>query len=111
MEEFDKKYYKIRDVAEILNVNTSTLRYWEEEFPEVKPRRSGSNQRYYRPDDIALLRIIHYLVKVKGLRIEAAKLELAANRKNISKRVDAIQLLKESRSMLKEMLDALNKRR
>ncbi len=39
MEEFDKKYYKIKDVAEILSVPASTLRYWESEFPEISPRR------------------------------------------------------------------------
>lgn len=111
MQEFDKQFYKIRDVAEILGVNTSTLRYWEDEFPEVKPHRSAKNQRYYRPDDIRTLQIIHYLVKVKGLRIEAAKQELAANRKNISRRVEAIDLLKETRSQLKEILSALNKRK
>lgn len=110
MNEFDKNYYKIRDVSEILGVNASTLRYWEDEFPELRPHRSRTNQRYYRPDDIKILRIIHYLVKVKGLRIEAAKEELARNRKNISKKVDAIELLKETRSSLQEILIALNKR-
>lgn len=111
MQEFDKQYYKIRDVAEILGVNTSTLRYWEDEFPEVKPHRSPTNQRYYRPDDIKTLQIIHYLVKVKGLRIEAAKEELARNRKNVSKRVETIELLKETRSQLQDLLNALNKRK
>lgn len=111
MEEFDKQFYKIRDVSELLGVNSSTLRYWEQEFPEVRPHRSPSNQRYYRPEDIKVLRIINYLVREKGLRIESAKEELARNRKNISKRVDAIKILKETRSQLKLMLEALDKRK
>lgn len=111
MKEFDKQFYKIRDVAEFLGVNASTLRYWEDEFPEVKPRRSPTNQRYYKPEDIEILRIIHYLVKVKGLRIEAAKQELAHNRKNISKRVQVIDILKDTRNELKGILSALNKRK
>jgi len=45
----DKKYYKIKDVAEMLGIVPSTLRYWEQEFPECSPRRSASNQRYYTP--------------------------------------------------------------
>lgn len=110
-EEFDKHFYKIRDVAEMLGVPTSTLRYWESEFPEIRPRRSISNQRYYRPDDIRAIRIIHYLVKVKGLRIEAAKEELRANRNNVSRRLDVIDRLTDIRNELKEILDALEKRR
>ena len=111
MEELDKKYYKIRDVAELLGINTSTLRYWESEFREIKPRRSPTKKRYYTPDDIKILRIIHYLVKFKGLRIEAAKEELARNRKNISKRVDVIEILKDTRNQLEDILSALNKRK
>lgn len=111
MEDLDKQYYKIRDVAELLGVNTSTLRYWESEFPEITPRRSRTNQRYYRPEDIKTIRMIHYLVKVKGLRIDAAKEEIASNRKNISRRLEVIELLTNTRNELKEMLNALGKRR
>ena len=111
MEDLDKQYYKIRDVAELLGVNTSTLRFWESEFPEITPRRSRTNQRYYRPEDIKTIRMIHYLVKVKGLRIEAAKEEIASNRKNISRRLEVIELLTNTRNELKEMLNALGKRR
>lgn len=111
IDDLDKQYYKIRDVAELLNVPPSTLRYWESEFPEIKPRRSPTNQRYYKPQDIRTLRMIHYLVKVKGLRIEAAKEELHQNRNNISKRLEVIDLLTDTRDELKEILGALNKRR
>lgn len=111
MEEFDKQFYKISDVSELLDINASTLRYWEKEFKEIKPIRSNTNQRYYRPEDIKTLRIVHYLVKVKGLRIDAAKEELARNRKNVTKRVEAIELLKETRDELREILSALDKRK
>lgn len=110
-EEFGKQFYKIRDVADMLDVAPSTLRYWEMEFPEIKPRRSQSNQRYYRPADIRVLRMINYLVRIKGLRIEAAKEEMAKNRKNVSRRMEVIDLLTDTRDRLEEMLSALNKRR
>lgn len=80
MEEFDKKYYKIKDVSELLGVSASTLRYWEQEFPECRPRRSATNIRYYKPQDIETLKIIHYLVKIKGLKIDAVRLSHAAMR-------------------------------
>lgn len=47
-----KQYYKIKDVAEMLGVQQSTLRFWEKEFDCLNPRRSASNVRYYTPADI-----------------------------------------------------------
>lgn len=111
MAEFDKKYYKIKDVADMLDIVPSTLRYWEQEFPECRPRRSATNQRYYTPENIECLRIIHYLLKVKGLRMDAAKEQLKLNRNNISKRMEIIETLTRTRDDLQEMLDALKKRR
>lgn len=110
-EKTEKKYYKIRDVAEMLDIVPSTLRYWEQEFPECRPRRSATNQRYYTTDNIECLRIIHYLLKVKGLRMEAAKEQLKSNRENISRRMEIIDTLTKTRNELQEMLSALKKRR
>lgn len=111
MEELDKKYYKIKDVSELLGVSASTLRYWGQEFPECKPRRSATNIRYYKAQDIETLKIIHYLLKIKGLKIDAAKEQLKANRTNVSNRVKIIDSLIETRNQLEDMLRALNKRR
>lgn len=111
LKEYDKKYYKIRDVAELLGVNTSTLRYWEQEFPEIKVTRSATNIRYYRPEDIELLKIIHYLLKVKGLKMEAAKEQLKMNRKNMSNRVKVLETLTAIRNDLEGILKALSKRK
>lgn len=105
-----KKYYKIKDVAEIIGVPQSTLRYWEMEFPEVNPMRGTSNQRYYSIEDIQTLRIIHYLIKIKGLKIEAAKPQLRLNKLNISKRIEIIEKLNDVKDELNFMLEALSKR-
>ena len=106
-----KKYYKIKDVAEIIGVSQPTLRYWESEFPDGKPFRSSTNLRYYTPDDIETLRIIYYLVKVRGLKIEAAKEQMRLNRTNITKRMDIIDKLLDVRDELTMMLKGLEKRR
>lgn len=111
MKDIDKKYYKIKDVAELLDIPASTLRYWEQEFPGISPRRSQGNRRYYTPDDIRQLRIIHFLVKIRGLRIDAAKEELKSNRENIDRRLEIIGTLGKIRNELEEMLSALTKRR
>lgn len=107
----DKKYYKIGDVAEILKVPASTIRYWESEFEQLSSRRSKSGRRFYSPEDIRTLRMIHFLIKVKGLRIEAAKEELRSSRSNVSHRLKVIEILTDTRTELEEMLSALTKRR
>lgn len=112
MQEFDKEFYKIKEVAAILDVPQSTLRFWEKEFAtSLKPMRTPHNIRYYRPKDIETLRIIHYLVKVKGLKIDAAKEELKKNPHNLSTRVEVIAELKEIRSQLSDMYHALSGKR
>ncbi|MCM1378274.1 MAG: MerR family transcriptional regulator [Clostridium sp.] len=105
----EKKYFKIQEVAEIIGVTQSTLRFWEKEFPQLEPIRSGTNIRYYTANDIELLRIIYYLVKTRGLKIEAAKLQIASNRKNVSRRIQIINNLKEVRDDLQHVLKSLEK--
>lgn len=105
-----KSYYKIREVAEIIGVNQSTLRFWEQTFSELKPRRSAHNQRSYSPADLELLQIIYYLLYTKGLKIEAAKEYLRHNRKNISKQLKINEKLQEVREDLSTLLKALNLR-
>ena len=95
----------------MLDVPTSTLRYWESEFPECAPRRSATNQRYYTAQNIESFRIIHYLLKVKGLRMDAAKEQFRSNRENISRRMEVIDTLTRTRDELQEILDALKTRR
>ncbi|MDE6295748.1 MAG: MerR family transcriptional regulator [Muribaculaceae bacterium] len=106
-----KSFYKIAEVAELLNVTQSTLRYWESQFKALSPARSSSGRRYYTPKDIENLEIIKFLVKEKGLRIEAAKEQMDNNSDNISRRVRLISTLKAARHELSGILEALEKRR
>lgn len=103
-----KNYYKMREASDIIGVPQSTLRYWEKEFPELVPRRSASNQRYYSPSDLELLQVIHFLVHIKGMKIDAAKEHVKHNRKNISKKLDAIEKLMYVRQELEILLHCLN---
>ncbi|HBC21801.1 MAG TPA: transcriptional regulator [Porphyromonadaceae bacterium] len=111
MEALDKDYYKIKDVAELIGVPQSTLRYWEKEFPECSPRRSATNIRYYTPADIETLRIIHFLLKVRGLKLDAAKEQLRVNRHNVSRRMEVIDRLGQVREELVNLRKALNIRK
>ena len=68
-----KLYYSIKEVAEMFDVRESTLRYWETEFPRLKPKTVGKNVRQYTEADIEQIRAIYNLVKVRGFKISAAR--------------------------------------
>lgn len=106
--ELTKMYYKIGDVAEILNLPTSTLRYWEKEFTIIHPKRNAKGTRLYTPDDIEKIRMIHFLVKERGLKLDAAQQHIKSNPDGIDKRYLAIAQLREIRTELAQLLDTLN---
>ncbi len=108
MEKFEKKYYKISEVAEIIGLPPSTLRFWESRFTIISPRRNRNGTRFYTPSDVEKLRMVAYLVKEKGLRLEAAEEELRNNHTGVSRRALAITRLHEIRDRLQELLDSLN---
>ncbi len=110
MDSFDKRYYKIKDVSEIIGVAASTLRFWEKEFDCLSPRRSATNLRYYTPQDIQTLRIINYLLRDKGLKLEAAKEQMRTNRRGVEKRLRAIDRLEDIKKDLLHLQDALSVR-
>ena len=108
MEHLEKKYYKISEVAEILGINASTLRFWEKEFTIIKPKRNDKNTRFYTPEDIETINMVYYLVKEKGLKLDAAQQQIKVNRHNVSQRALVIDRLKNVRDELSGLLDALN---
>lgn len=109
--DISKKYYRIREVAEILDLPQSTLRFWEKEFPESAPVRTPTNQRLYTPEKMETLRLIRFLLKDKGLKTAAAREQLRINRQNVERRLDVISKLQGIRDELSEMLKAFSKRR
>ena len=92
--DLNKKFYKISDVAAILGIPATTLRYWEKEFTIIKPRRNAKNIRFYTPADIETIRKVYYLVKEKGLKLDAAQEQIRRNRANVDKRSEVIERLK-----------------
>lgn len=105
-----KKYYRIGDVAELLQLPQSTIRFWETEFYELKPKRSARGTRLYTPNDIDVLSVIRFLVKEKGLTIEGAREHLKKNRHAVDKRHEVVRRLQAVRDTLQDMLDALDSR-
>ena len=107
----NKKYYKIREVSDLLDLPASTLRFWESQFSVLKPRRNDKGTRFYTPADIETLQMIKYMIKEKGLKIEAAQEALRRNHSGVSRHARAVTKLHEVRDRLQGLLDALHKLR
>lgn len=104
-----KLYYSIGEVAQMFGVNESTLRYWEQEFPFLKPKTSGpSKVRQYTEKDIEQVRLIHNMVKVRGFKIAAAKKMINANRNGANKKADVLEALIDIRSELQALRKQLD---
>ena len=73
----EKLYYSIGEVAEMLEVPISTIRFWENEFVILKPMKNKKGNRLFTPADIKNLRIIHHLVKDEGMTLSGAKKRLS----------------------------------
>lgn len=105
-EKLEKKYYKIREVAEMLGLPPSTLRFWESKFTIINPKRNDKGTRFYTSSDVEKLRMVFYLVKEKGLKIEAAQEQIRNNHSNVSRHSQAIERLRNIRAKLQSLLDA-----
>ena len=106
-----KRYYSIREVADMFGLNESTLRYWEQEFPYLKPKTSGPAKiRQYQEKDIEQIKLIHNLVKVRGFKLAAAKKIINTNRDGADRKAEVLTRLIEIRAdlqALKQQMDYL----
>ena len=98
-----KKYYGIAEVAEQFNVAESLLRFWEKEFPNIKPKKSGRGVRMYTKEDIEEVRLVYNLVKIRGMKLAAAKQVLSKNRKAASDASEIIERLQSIKAELQEI--------
>lgn len=77
----------ISEVAGELNVEQHVLRFWETKFSQIKPLKRGGGRRYYRPEDVELLKNIHHLLYTEGYTIKGVQKLLAATRGNLGARI------------------------
>ena len=103
-----KMYYSISEVAKMINVNESLLRYWEKEFPIIAPRKAGGNVRQYRKEDIENIRLVYHLVKEKGMTLQGAKQRLKANKEKTIQTAEIVDRLKQIREELVNLRNSLD---
>lgn len=92
----------------MIGLPASTLRFWESRFTIISPRRNRGGTRFYTPSDVEKIRMVAYLVKEKGLRLEAAQEALRNNHTGVSRRAEAITRLHAVRDQLQTLLDSLH---
>jgi DNA-binding transcriptional MerR regulator len=82
----DRLYFKIGDVARLCGVESYVLRFWESQFPQLKPNKSGTGQRLYRRRDVELAQEIKRLVHAEGYTLSGARAVLDAEQRRPGKR-------------------------
>jgi len=104
-----KLYYSIKEVAEMFGLNESTLRFWESEFPYLKPKTAGPNKvRQYTEKDIKEIRLIYNLVKERGFKLAAAKKIINQNRDGADRKAEVMARLISVRDDLVALKHQLN---
>lgn len=101
----EKLYYSIGEVAEMLGVAVSTVRFWENEFEILKPMKNKKGNRLFTPEDIKNLRIIHRLVKEEGMTLAGVKKKLSEKWDETDHKFEITESLQRIKAMLLDIKD------
>jgi DNA-binding transcriptional MerR regulator len=99
-----KRYFTIGEVGELCTVKPHVLRYWEQEFPQLKPVKRRGNRRYYQREDVLLIRQIKSLLYEQGFTIGGARQRMSGHQEPaMGPAVESAEL----KLMIKELEEAL----
>jgi DNA-binding transcriptional MerR regulator len=104
-----KYYYSIGEVADMFGVNTSMIRYWENEFDVLRPRKNKKGNRLFTERDVRYVHIIYHLTKEKGYTLAGAKMALKEKFSEYEERVILLETLGKTRKFLAELDQSLAK--
>jgi DNA-binding transcriptional MerR regulator len=103
-----KRYFTIGEVSELCAVKPHVLRYWEQEFPQLKPVKRRGNRRYYQRQDVIVIRQIRALLYEQGFTIGGARNKLAGEEARDDHNMSA-QIARQLRTELEEILRILRR--
>jgi DNA-binding transcriptional MerR regulator len=103
----EKQYYGIGEVAEMFHANASLIRYWENEFDILKPKKNRKGDRLFRPEDIRNLQLIYHLLRERKYTIEGVRKKLKDERKITEQHFEMVQSLQKIRKFLVELKEQL----
>ncbi|RLI60490.1 MAG: MerR family transcriptional regulator [Promethearchaeia archaeon] len=101
--EIKKLYYTIGEVADIFNVNTSLIRFWEKEFDIIKPKKNKKGNRLFTEKDVDNFFIIYHLVKERGFTLQGAKDKLKDNPDDTINQIEIVKSLEDVKSFLLDL--------
>ena len=101
--EIEKIYFSIGEVAEMLEVAPSLIRFWESEFDIIKPKKNRKGNRQFTKEDIENVKLIFHLVKEKGYTLQGAKDLLRNNASVMKDKMSTMETLKRLRMFLVEL--------
>ncbi len=91
----EKRYFTIGEVGGLCAVKPHVLRYWEQEFSQLKPGKRRGNRRYYQYEDVLMVRQIRKLLYEEGFTIEGARAQLSGGAGEVSKSVQTDAVVKK----------------
>ena len=103
-----KRYFTIGEVSDLCAVKPHVLRYWEQEFPQLKPIKRRGNRRYYQRQDVILIRQIRSLLYEQGFTIGGARQRLSGDEVKADSSVSQ-QIIRQFRTELEDLLDILRR--
>ena len=103
----EKLYYSIGEVAGMLEVPVSTVRFWENEFDILKPMKNKKCNRLFTQDDLKNLRIIHHLVKEEGMTLSGAKKKVTEKWDETDNKFEINESLQKIKSILLDIRDSI----
>lgn len=103
-----KRYFTIGEVSELCGVKPHVLRYWEQEFPQLKPLKRRGNRRYYQRQDVILIRQIRSLLYENGFTIGGARQRLSGDDAKTDVN-QSQQIIRQLRNELEEVLNILKR--
>ena len=103
----EKVFFSISEVAEQFGVNTSNIRFWENEFDILKPHKNAKGNRMFTKEDIENLKIIHHMLKEKGMTIKGAQKKLKENKEDTVQNVEVVSKLQEIKQRLLDIKEEL----
>ena len=98
-----KRYYSIGEVAKQLSVNTSLIRFWENEFAHIKPNKNSRGDRRFTKENIQQLKQVYHLVRERGFTLEGARREISSNARPKTDKQEIIDRLTEVRRRLEAL--------
>jgi len=106
-QKIEKLFYTIGEVADMFNVNTSLIRFWENEFDIIKPTRNKKGNRLFTKQDVENFYIIYHLVKERGLTLDGAKKKMKENKDDTINNFEIIKSLQNIKELLLEVRETL----